>query len=181
MNRSYWIHAFKNYKSVFPEEAEFAPRFLELLNEEDCFKRSNLKAHITGSAWVVSHDYSRVLLIHHKKLDKWLQPGGHADGNENILAVALKEAEEETGLREFEEVFEPVFDIDIHRIPERKLVPGHFHFDVRFLLRAKKDAVIAGNHESNAVKWVGINEIDRYAGGNRSIRRMVEKTKKFLA
>ena len=130
--------ALRNYKTVYVEEAQYVQRFVELLQHPDAYQRGHLPGHITGSSWIVNQDGSKVLLVKHAKLNKWLQPGGHADGDENVFRVALREANEETGLEDLTLVGEGLFDIDIHSIPERKDLPfpKHDHYDVRFLFRA---------------------------------------------
>ena len=82
--------------------------------QPNCFERWLEQGHVTGSAWIVDETREHALLLHHRKLDRWFQPGGHADGQSNILQVALKEAEEETGLTDFEVVSPAIFDIDVH-------------------------------------------------------------------
>src|ERR1019366_3306840 len=82
----------------------------------DCFERSLAIGHVTGSAWIVDRDRTHTLLTHHRKLDKWLQLGGHADGDLDILRVALREAREESGLEAIRPVSEEIFDVDIHTI-----------------------------------------------------------------
>jgi 8-oxo-dGTP pyrophosphatase MutT (NUDIX family) len=109
--------------------------------------------HFTGSAWVVSADGERALLMHHRKLDIWVQPGGHADGDGDLAAVALREAEEETGLRDLH-IEGGVFDLDRHLIPARKADPAHFHYDVRFVVRAGADEGFVVNEESHALAWI---------------------------
>ena len=94
--------------------------------------------HITGSAWVVDIAGNRVLLADHAKLGRWLQPGGHSDGDPDTLAVALREAREESGL-DVRALDDAIFDIDVHRIPARGDEPAHLHFDVRFLVQAEHD------------------------------------------
>lgn len=104
--------------------------FVDFLREPQAFLRSNLAGHFTGSAWLVSGDGQRALLMHHRKLNRWLQPGGHADGDTDLARVALREAEEESGLSEL--VVEPdIFDLDRHRIPARGEEPEHWHYDAR--------------------------------------------------
>jgi 8-oxo-dGTP pyrophosphatase MutT (NUDIX family) len=102
-----------------------------------------------------------------------VQPGGHADGDENILNVAVREAEEETGLTNFK-VNEGLFDIDIHLIPERKDFPAHDHYDIRFLLIADEKQPILVSDESHDVKWISLSEIEKFTN-ERSVLRMVEK------
>src|ERR1700754_5029354 len=105
-----WIGAFDAYAARYPEEAGVVALFCDFVaRHSDAARRELVVGHLTGSAWVVSADGRRVLLTHHRKLNRWLQPGGHADGDENILQVALREAEEETGLTDFENVTDGIF------------------------------------------------------------------------
>ena len=118
----------------------------------DCFHRSCGVGHITGSAWLVDIAGDRVLLAHHAKLGRWLQPGGHSDGNPDTLAVALREAREESGL-DVRTLDDAVFDIDVHRIAARDREPAHLHFDVRFLVQAEHNRFRV-SEESHALAWV---------------------------
>ena len=130
MNRQSLLNFFSEYTTPFSEEKLFISRFQELLIQQNCFERTHLPGHITGSSWIVDSAHTQVLLVHHAKLNKWLQPGGHADGDENVLRVALREAEEETGLKKLTVILETPFDVDVHLIPARKDFGEHFHFDV---------------------------------------------------
>lgn len=129
-----------------------------VLSTPDCFKRSHLAGHITGSALVVSPNLTEVLLTHHKKLNKWLQLGGHSDGDSQTARVALKEAEEESGLQNLKLLHTCPFDLDVHEIPERKEEPAHFHYDVRFLIVAEGDRTFQVSDESNSLAWVTLNK-----------------------
>ncbi|MES2691927.1 MAG: NUDIX hydrolase [Verrucomicrobiota bacterium] len=142
---------------------------------EDCLLRSCVPGHLTGSAWVVSPDRTQTLLTHHLKLDKWLQLGGHADGDGNLLAVALREAGEESGLANVRAVTPEIFDVDRHWIPARKTDPGHYHYDLRFLIEADPHEPLAISSESKDLAWV---EIERVTALNpeESMARMVRKT-----
>jgi 8-oxo-dGTP pyrophosphatase MutT (NUDIX family) len=162
------------YSSPFPVEQKFVSQFIELLNSPGAYQRDHLPGHLTGSAWIIDRSKSYALLVHHAKLQRWLQPGGHADGDENIVAVARKEAEEETGLKNLV-LLNPLFDIDIHPIPARKDFPQHDHYDIRCLFTADKDEDIAVSQESHAVEWIPIKDVIPKSGGNDSISRMVEK------
>lgn len=155
---------------------EFKTRFLELLIQPDCFHRLHLPGHITGSVWIIDPTKKYVLLTHHAKLNKWLQPGGHADGDENVLAVATREAEEETGLTNLTTTGN-IFDIDIHEIPARGDMSAHDHYDIRFLFYADMNEPVTKNHESNELRWVRLDEARGLSNSNDSIARMVEKTK----
>ena len=140
----------------------------------DCCERTLALGHFTGSAWLVSADGQRVLLTHHRKLDRWLQLGGHADGDGDLSAVALREAQEESGLGGLA-VEGGVFDLDRHFIPARGAEPGHWHYDVRFVLRASVDEVFVVNEESHALAWRRIDEIAADLQADQSLRRMAGK------
>jgi len=133
--------------------------------------------HITGSAWIVNGDASRAVLVHHAKLNRWLQPGGHCDDESDVLRVALREAEEETGLTVVP-IHSGIFDIDVHSIPEYWNTPQHRHYDVRFLLRADDAFVPRLSSESRDARWVRIEEIAALNNSD-SIARMVAKTRRL--
>jgi 8-oxo-dGTP pyrophosphatase MutT (NUDIX family) len=161
VNRFTLVAALARYTTPFPAEQAFIARFQALLAHPDCYLRTHLPGHLTGSAWITNRSRDRVLLVKHAKLDKWLQPGGHADGNENMVEVALREVQEETGLDQ--SVVAPgLFDIDIHTIPARKDFPAHEHYDVRFLLEADETRPLTINHESTALQWVALHELTHY-------------------
>lgn len=168
------IRFFSGYKSAYTEESIFIQDFLSLLAATTCYERTHLPGHITGSAWITTPERDSVLLVHHAKLNRWLQPGGHADGDENVLRVALREAEEETGLQTFKIVNELPFDVDIHLIPERKDFPAHHHYDVRFLVEAAREEKIVVSEESHDVKWVPLSELEHYTT-EQSVLRMKAK------
>jgi 8-oxo-dGTP pyrophosphatase MutT (NUDIX family) len=114
--------------------------------------------------------------VHHAKLNKWLQPGGHADGDENVLQVATREVNEETGITDFSMLAPGIFDLDIHLIPARKDFPGHLHYDVRFAFHASAKTLLKLSDESHDLKWVNLKEIPELTGQNSSILRMIRKT-----
>ena len=173
MDRHSLITELQSYSTEFAEEQKFILPFLELLDHKDCFQRTHLPGHITGSAWIINQDKTKTLLVHHAKLNKWVQPGGHADGEENILNVALREAEEETGLRNLKPS-SLIFDIDIHLIPDRKDFPQHFHYDIRFLVEGDELERITVSEESHDVRWINLNELEKFTS-ERSVLRMKEK------
>jgi 8-oxo-dGTP pyrophosphatase MutT (NUDIX family) len=142
------------YERRHPDEAACAQKIRGLVQEhEDCFERSCLPGHITASAWIVSHDHRQFLLTHHRKLGRWLQLGGHADGDPDPRGVALREAREESGMRDFEFFSDEPFDIDVHVIPARKSEPRHEHHDLRFLLVATPGQELRISHESLDLRW----------------------------
>lgn len=138
-----------------PARAEF----LHFTSEHhDALLRTCAPGHLTGSALVLEPVRERMLLLHHRKLQKWLQPGGHADGDGNLAAVALREATEETGIEGLRVVV-PAIHLDIHRV-EPPNEPPHLHYDVRYLVLAPERAVAVGNDESTALRWVSLDELD---------------------
>ncbi len=166
----------ERYRTPYEEEAQFIPDFLELLEDDDAFLRSRLAGHFTASAWIVNRNRTHTLLTLHRKLNRWLQLGGHADGDENLPRVALKEGLEESGLQTLEMVDSHIFDIDKHIIPERKGVPQHFHYDVRFLIEADLQEPLVLSNESISLAWITFDSVQDLIGHNPSIMRMLEKT-----
>lgn len=158
-------------------EKAFRTRMLFLLDTySNCFERSLLHAHFTASAWLVNREMTHCLLTHHAKLDRWLQIGGHADGDTELRRVCLKEVTEESGLKEICLADGEIFDLDIHLIPERKGIPAHDHYDVRFLVYGNMDEPLQINHESKSMKWLRLEEAKGFYRKNDSISRMINKT-----
>ncbi len=141
----------------------------------DCFERSLRAGHVTGSAWIVDRAASAVVLAHHRKLARWLQPGGHADGDADVRRVALREASEESGLAGIVLARHAIYDLDVHDIPARADEPAHVHYDVRFAFYARREDAPVTSDESHAVAWVPLAEIERYAIDD-SVRRLIAKT-----
>ncbi|MEM7551065.1 MAG: NUDIX hydrolase [Bacteroidota bacterium] len=179
MNRTNLIKLILELESGFEEEERFKSRFLELLQtNQNCFYRKSLERHITASAWIVDEELENALLIYHSKLNRWLQPGGHADGNEDLFSVAKKEVIEETGI-DYRPKLKSIFDIDIHTIPEHKGIPKHDHYDVRFLMAVSKDTSVQRNNESKDISWKPLEVISKSPEIDRSIKRMIEKTRQL--
>lgn len=157
-----------------PEEERHKIKIIDFIQQyENCFERTLEIGHVTASAWLLNKDCSKVLLMHHRKLDMWVQPGGHCDGDSDVLGVALKEAQEESGLQKIEPIMTDIFDIDIHLIPETKKEKAHYHYDIRFLVQAIGNDTLVQNNESNALRWFGKN--DPLPTKERSVIRMYEK------
>ena len=162
------------YAKRWPEEMVTAERFVQLLAAEPgAFLRTTPLGHITGSAWVVDPTEENVLLTHHKKLGIWVQLGGHADGEPNVLSVALKEAEEESGISKLVPVSHDIFDIDIHTIPANSSHPEHLHYDVRFAIAAETTEYIVSD-ESHDLAWVPIAHMKNVTQ-EESMLRMASK------
>jgi 8-oxo-dGTP pyrophosphatase MutT (NUDIX family) len=147
---------------------------------EDCFERTCIPGHVTGSAWIVNRARTHVVLLHHGKLDKWLQPGGHCDGDADVLRVALREANEETGLTQLRPLNELIYDVDAHQIPARKQTPAHIHYDIRHLLEASGAEPIVVSEESHDVRWIALDEIARL-NTDASVLRLAAKMTRYFA
>lgn len=133
-------------------------RILDFVDaHDDALHRSCRSGHLTGSALVVDADGARVVVLHHRKLDRWLQPGGHCDGDANLAAVALREATEETGIEGLR-VLPVAVDVDVHEVAPPDDGP-HLHLDVRYLVHAPPGAEPAGNHESNDIRWASLDDL----------------------
>jgi 8-oxo-dGTP pyrophosphatase MutT (NUDIX family) len=160
------------FERVGPENGPAVELFREFgLAHADCFERSCVPGHFTGSCWLVDLTGQRVLLTHHRKLNRWLQLGGHADGDSDLARVALREAEEESGLTGL--IVEPViFDLDRHVIPARGNDPEHFHYDVRFVVRTTGSEDFVVGDESHDLAWRGIGQIAGDPSLDASLRRM---------
>jgi len=145
-------------------ELERLVNFLE--NNTNVYSRENLTGHLTSSCWIVNKDRSKALLVHHNIYNCWAPLGGHADNEANLPSIALKEAQEESGIQNVTLVDEKVLDIATFTVPEHmkrgKFIPLHFHFDLRYLLEAdeNEDLVIAEREVSDA-RWFTLDEISK--------------------
>jgi 8-oxo-dGTP pyrophosphatase MutT (NUDIX family) len=161
MHRRPLLDLLEAYEQRHPGEKPCTEKIRELVrNSADCFERKSLPGHITASAWILSSDRRRFLLTHHRKLDRWLQLGGHADGDSDVFAVALREAREESGMQSFDWIGAPgegprpvPIDVDVHSIPARPGEPAHDHHDIRFLLVAHPGQELSISSESKALDW----------------------------
>jgi 8-oxo-dGTP pyrophosphatase MutT (NUDIX family) len=181
MHRQELLNLLRRHRTRFMDEAGYIRRAIVFVEEhEDIFYRELWPAHVTGSAWVVSPDRESVLMLHHRKLDQWFQPGGHADGDNDVLRVALRETSEETGLdsAHIRLIDDAVFDVDIHTILASDEAPCHEHIDIRFLVEIDDSLPLPGSDEAHDVLWVDFHYISRF-NNNRSTYRMVEKTREL--
>jgi len=159
--RSELCEALATFSMAHPERQQTAEEILRFIRQTpDGFSRHCRRGHMTGSAWLVHPSGDRVLLTLHHKLQRWLQPGGHADGETDMLRVALREAREESGITHIVPLQTDIFDLDIHTIPARPLAgeEEHQHYDVRYLLQAR-DEEIHISPESDDLRWWSAGEI----------------------
>jgi 8-oxo-dGTP pyrophosphatase MutT (NUDIX family) len=181
MSAAKLVQLLKNYRSLWPREANTVSTYISFVESHvDCFERSQLSGHVTGSAWLVNDVGTHVLLTHHKKLNKWFQLGGHADGHSDVLEVALKEAREESGIDQISTVSSELFDIDIHEIPATKDEPAHLHYDSRFALQVSDTDKFTVSDESHALAWIKIRELDQLTD-EMSMLRMADKWQRRFA
>ena len=179
MHRKYILDLLSSYIPSREEELGTLSRFCTFVSENShCFARDLKQGHVTGSAWIIDKTRSYALFTHHRKLNKWLQLGGHADGDCDIFAVALKEAKEESGLQNITALSREIFDIDIHLVQDRTH-GEHYHYDVRFLFEADRTEQLVISHESKELKWMPLDEIVHLTT-EPSVLRMLNKTKQLF-
>ena len=163
----------KEYNKIKPSESIHDEQIIDKTrnfyqNHDNCFSRNCLSGHFTASAWLINQKMTHVVLTHHKKLNKWLQLGGHADNCPFLHEVALKEAYEESGLTDIcfptitikkksVQVTIP-FDLDIHLIPEHQGIKEHHHYDFRYLLISPEKELIK-SAESHELRWFEIDSL----------------------
>ncbi len=177
MDRTSFLDALASYHAFDPAEEEMRARMHAFVAEHtNPFTRALLTGHITASCWIVDPPRSRTLLTWHKRLNRWLQMGGHVEPEDaTLLAAALREAQEESGLAGVRPLAEGIFDLDIHPIPAKKKEPDHLHYDVRFLFEADPEEPLVVSPESREVAWVELGRVtDR--NPDASMRRMVAKS-----
>ena len=165
------------YESRYPAEGTVVKQFIDLIETgQGCFDRHNLHGHFTGSAWVLNMDFTETLLVHHRKLGKWIQPGGHADGEPDLQRVAERELREESGLEEVFPLGETIFDIDVHHIPAPIGGEEHYHYDVRYLFRARDTDPLRVSDESHELRWVALDCLEEFTR-EESLLRMRWKSR----
>ena len=162
------------------EEVEAKERMLNFLDANvDCFERSLQQGHFTGSCWLENYDGTKFLLTLHRKIKMWLQVGGHADGDNDLARVALKEAHEESGLEHIELISPKIFDLSVHLVPEYKGIHAHYHYDVLFIAKATDaNEDIKISDESDDLKWFS-EPTAEVINADNEILRMFEKWKKL--
>lgn len=173
----------RGYQPVDETEAGFVSRMIQLSRTEVACERVHFEpGHFTASAFVLSPDRQDVVLIHHKKLGIWVQPGGHVEpADADLMSAARREVLEEVGLGELELIAggsSPLFDVDIHLIPARKTDPAHEHFDVRFAFIAKTRDLVHSEEVAD-LRWLPLAEIETLATDD-SVLRAARKLRALL-
>lgn len=152
--------ALLRYQERCPQRAAVAEEILRFVEKTPtCFCRTHAEGHITGSAWLLNPAGDKALLTLHRNLKRWMQTGGHADGDPDVLRTALREAEEESGISGIRPLSTEIMDVDIHRIPAnpRKREGEHLHYDIRFLLQAPHEQYVV-SEESDDLAWWGAED-----------------------
>ena len=152
----------KNYRPWNEQERHDQAVILAFLEKNpDAFYRTNLLAHMTASAWVVNPQRSKVLMVYHRLYDSWSWAGGHADGEEDLLAVALREVREETGVQRLRPVTEEIYSLEVLTVDGHekhgRYVPSHLHLNVTYLLEAEEDQPLrVCEAENSGVAWFSL-------------------------
>jgi 8-oxo-dGTP pyrophosphatase MutT (NUDIX family) len=179
MNRQKILQHLHAYQAFDERERGLRDRIIEFVQTyENCAARALLVGHLTGSAWVVDEASQSALLTQHRKLNLWVQLGGHVEDDADMLAASWREAREESGLAEVRLLSEGIFDVDVHAIPARPHEPEHLHYDIRYLFQADRNAPLTVSSESKELAWVALDEIENLTQ-EESVLRMVRKTKDF--
>ncbi len=175
----------QRYESAWPQDdIDVLRRYRTFVESTpNCCERTHLAGHCTGSAMITCPRGEQVLLLFHPFLQRWLQPGGHADGSFDLLDVALREAEEETGLQELVPYCHQgnsrvPLDLDIHPIPARKSEPDHFHYDLRFLFLADPNAQLVPESPDLKLAWIPVDEVEQRTD-EESVLRMIRKLQRL--
>lgn len=149
----------KKYRPCNEQERRDREVILRFLDEnDDAFRRTNLTAHMTASAWVVNRARTKTLMVYHRIYNSWSWTGGHADGEEDLLAVALREVREETGIKRVEPVTRDIYSLEVLTVDGHEkrgnYVPSHLHMNVTYLLEADEDeALTVCEEENSGVRW----------------------------
>lgn len=160
-----WINDIEKYVPYNEQEAKDKELILNCINNMDnILTRENTIAHITSSGYIVNKDRTKVLMIYHNIYDSWAWTGGHADGDDDLLYVAIKEAKEETGINHIAPVTKDILSLDVltvdGHIKRGQYVSSHLHLSVAYLLEASEDDVLRIKEDENSgVKWLPINEL----------------------
>lgn len=165
----------ENYKPYNEQETCDKEMMLEYINTfDDVLTRNNKMCHFSSSSWIVNKDRTKVVMIYHNIYKSWAWTGGHCDGDEDVLHVALKEAEEETGLKNLKVLDDNIFSLEIitvdSHIKRGKFVPSHLHLNCTFLIEADENEPLRIKEDENSgVKWVDINDVTKLSNESKMI------------
>lgn len=158
------LNQIKSYKPYNEQEKYDKVGILKYLEEEkNVFSRDNKIAHMTSSAWVVNKDRNKVVMVYHNIYNSWSWMGGHADGEEDLFSVAIKEVKEESGLRDIRPLLNDIFSLEIltvdGHIKNGEYISSHLHLNITYLLEAnEKEVLTVKSDENSGVEWFELNE-----------------------
>lgn len=181
-----WIKDIENYEPYNEQEIKDKDLILKCIKlHDDILTRENTIAHITSSGYIVNKSRTKVLMIYHNIYKSWSWTGGHADGDCDLLHVAIKEAKEETGLKEVNPVINEILGLDVltvnGHIKNNKYVPSHLHLSVAYLLEAnEEDKLIINEEETSGVKWIPINELNIHCNEPYMVKTVYDKFNKKI-
>lgn len=184
MHRNNLLNLLQKYKANerlhidSENDIDLADKTIEfVLRNKDCFHRTLKEGHITASAVLLNRSKDKILLTLHKKFNEWLQLGGHADGDGDVLMVAIKEAKEESGILEIEPAYPEILDVDIHWV-DTKFEEPHYHYDIRFLLKTVNSDQFIVSDESLDLRWFDKEDF-KNSMINASVKKLFAKLKKL--
>lgn len=171
------LEELRRYRPADLHEAQHQRAVLDLLSYAPSpFSRDQfVPGHITASCFIVDPASRRVLLHHHRRLDRWLQMGGHVEPGESAIEAAFREGREESGLDDLVLLGDGAFDIDVHDIPAAKGEPDHSHFDIRYVARTSHPAsIVIDPNESHELAWVELEQAIPLMNEEASKRAMLK-------
>lgn len=175
MDKQTMLRLLAAHQSADAHEEAMRQQIAEFVQAHELFySRSLIVGHLTGSAWIVDEDFSHALLTHHQKLNLWVQLGGHVEDDPDMFSAAWREAREESGLTSVQPLSEKIFDVDVHAIPANSRESAHFHYDIRFLFKADRNAPLIVTSESKDLAWIPLEKIHQLTA-EESVLRMVRK------
>jgi ADP-ribose pyrophosphatase YjhB (NUDIX family) len=181
MDKKLLLQQLNAHQSADVHEEKMRQQITAFVQAHEMFYARSLQiGHLTGSAWIVDADRSQALLTHHGKLNLWVQLGGHVENDADMLSAAWREAREESGLHEIHPLSENIFDVDVHAIPANGCEPAHYHYDVRFLFQADRNAPLTITSESKSLAWMALDRIGELTS-EESVLRMIRKTNSLIA
>ena len=173
------IEEIRQYQIQYGNETETEQILGFLATADNLFGRDSVTGHITCGAWILDPTLTKVILVRHRRLDRWIQPGGHIEPLETPFAGALREAVEETGIEQLIPWKEELFNLSVHLFPEGKDGSAHFHYDFRYLFFAPSDSELRAADETDGVAWVSLEQIQAYTD-EATILGMAAKTRQLI-
>lgn len=175
------IEEIKKYRPCNAQEQRDQALILDFLEKNgDAFLRSNLLAHMTASSWIVNPERTKTLMVYHNLYDSWSWTGGHADGETDLLSVALREAREETGIAHVRPLSPEIFSLEVLTVDGHEkrgeYVPSHLHMNVTYLLEAEEgDTLHVCREENSGVAWFTLEEALKASSEPWFVERIYKK------